>query len=236
MRVDAVDGFHINDRLAAEAFQIVTEGLSNIRRHTDAKEAFIKLRHDGKKLFLEIVNNTDAPAAASDFTPKSIFGRVELLGRGARRTKSKSDESFRRNSSLTGEAAMPIFSNLVISILLVDDHKSFTDGLQMVIDSQKPAMEVVGTASTPADAVKTAVKLKPDLILLDMDLGDSLSLDFLPELLEKTESKVLMLTGLSNTDLHETALLKGARGILMKGEPALDFRAHCAVGSGYILP
>lgn len=107
-----------------------------------------------------------------------------------------------------------------IRILLTDDHKSFMDGLSMVINSQSPAMEVVGTASNPAESIAAAVQLKPDLILLDMDLGDCISLDFLPELLEKTTAKVLMLTGLQNTDLHEDAILKGARGVLLKGESA----------------
>lgn len=107
-----------------------------------------------------------------------------------------------------------------IRVLLIDDHKSFMDGLSMVINSQSPAMEVIGMVSNRADAIKAAVRLKPDLILLDMDMGDSLSLDFLPELLEKTSAKVLMLTGMQNPDLHQKAIIKGARGVLLKGESA----------------
>ncbi len=107
-----------------------------------------------------------------------------------------------------------------IRILLIDDHKSFMEGLAMVINSQAPAMEVIGMASTAQEAISAAALLKPDLILLDMDLGDSLSLDFLPELLEKTSAKVLMLTGLQNPDLHDSAIVKGARGVLLKGESA----------------
>jgi DNA-binding NarL/FixJ family response regulator len=107
-----------------------------------------------------------------------------------------------------------------IRILLIDDHKSFMDGLAMVINSQAPAMEVVGMASNGAEAIQTVVRLKPDLILMDMDLGDSISLDFLPELLEKTSAKVLMLTGLQDPDLHDSAIFKGARGVLLKGESA----------------
>ena len=107
-----------------------------------------------------------------------------------------------------------------IRILLIDDHKSFMDGLAMVIDSQSPAMEVVGMASTPDEAVSAAVRLKPDLILMDMDLGVGLTLDFLPELLEKAPTKVLMLTGMQDPDLHDSAIVKGARGVLLKGESA----------------
>ena len=107
-----------------------------------------------------------------------------------------------------------------IRILLIDDHKSFMDGLAMVINSQAPAMEVVGMASNRAETMAAIGRLKPYLILMDMDLGDSLSLEFLPELLEKTSAKVLMLTGLQNPDLHDSAIVKGARGVLLKGESA----------------
>jgi len=107
-----------------------------------------------------------------------------------------------------------------IRILLIDDHKSFMDGLAMVINSQAPAMEIVGMASTPEEAISAAVRLKPDLILMDMDLGVGLSLEFLPEILEKTTAKVLMLTGMLEPDLHDIAIFKGARGVLLKGESA----------------
>jgi len=107
-----------------------------------------------------------------------------------------------------------------IRIVLIDDHQSFMEGLAMVINSQTPAMEVVGMASNRAEAITAVSKLNPDLVLMDMDLGDSLSLEFLPELLEKTSAKVLMLTGMQDPDLHDSAIVKGARGVLLKGESA----------------
>ena len=107
-----------------------------------------------------------------------------------------------------------------IRIVLIDDHKSFMEGLAMVINSQTPAMEVVGMASNRSEEMTAVGDLKPDLVLLDMDLGDSLSLEFLPELLEKTSAKVLMLTGVQDPDLHDSAIVKGARGVLLKGESA----------------
>lgn len=90
----------------------------------------------------------------------------------------------------------------------------------MVINSQSPAMEVVGMAGNRTEALHKTNSLQADLILMDMDLGDSLSLEFLPELLEKTSAKILMLTGLRNPELHDSAIIKGARGVLLKGESA----------------
>jgi signal transduction histidine kinase len=84
VRVEASDGFQLNDRLAAEAFQIVSEGLSNIKRHTKAKQGTIFIRRDAEKLFLEIENENREPDAVLDFVPKSIAGRAKSLGGTAR--------------------------------------------------------------------------------------------------------------------------------------------------------
>ena len=107
-----------------------------------------------------------------------------------------------------------------IRILLIDDHKSFMEGLAMVINSQSPAMEVVGMVGSRVEALTAVTHLELDLVLMDMDLGDSLSLDFLPELLEKTSAKVLMLTGMRDLELHDRAILEGASGVLLKDESA----------------
>jgi signal transduction histidine kinase len=84
MTVQAADGFQLNDRLAAEAFQIISEGLSNIKRHTKAKQGMIRIYRDGEKLFLEIENENREPDVISDFIPKSIAGRAASLGGSAR--------------------------------------------------------------------------------------------------------------------------------------------------------
>ncbi len=82
VKVEASDGFKINDRLAAEAVQIVSEGLSNIKRHTKAKTATIRFYEKAEKLFLEIEN--EKQDAVVKFVPKSIAGRAESLGGAAR--------------------------------------------------------------------------------------------------------------------------------------------------------
>jgi len=129
---------------------------------------------------------------------------------------------YHRFSSDNGASDEEIFNNNPIKIFLVDDHRSFMEGLQMVIDTQKPRMEIVGTAATPDEAIETAIPLKPDVVLLDLDFGDSSGLDILPVLLKKTESKILILTGVRDPEIHDTTIMKGAHGILFKGEPVKE--------------
>ncbi len=72
----------LNDRLAAEAFQMVAEGLSNIRRHTKASEAHVDIKCERHTFQLRIINGgwSGSEAATSDFVPKSITSRVTSLG------------------------------------------------------------------------------------------------------------------------------------------------------------
>jgi signal transduction histidine kinase len=82
----------VNDRLAAELFQIVAEGLSNVRRHALCNEAGVEIACDGGKLMLQIKNRRPGrtgdlnPNGAGNhneqtlFTPRSIAERAALLG------------------------------------------------------------------------------------------------------------------------------------------------------------
>jgi len=80
VQVEASDTPHVNDRLAAEVFHIVTEGLSNIRRHTQAATASIRLGHEHGHLIVQISNDGVDGAAFCRFSPRSITERTTALG------------------------------------------------------------------------------------------------------------------------------------------------------------
>lgn len=65
-------------KVAAEAFHIIAEGLSNVLRHTSSKSAFVTVRCEESSLLLEIGNETDV--APMDFMPRSINERVLANG------------------------------------------------------------------------------------------------------------------------------------------------------------
>jgi signal transduction histidine kinase len=79
--IDAPENLQIPDRLAAEVFQMVSEGLSNINRHTRSDYAFIKISIEHGSLILIIENNNSGVnAPAQPFYPKSLAGRAKALG------------------------------------------------------------------------------------------------------------------------------------------------------------
>jgi two-component system, NarL family, nitrate/nitrite response regulator NarL len=107
-----------------------------------------------------------------------------------------------------------------IRVLLIDDHRSILWGLERLIESGKPAMEVVGTATNCTDALKLVDETAPDLILLDIGLGDQNGVDEIPNLIARSKAKILVLTGVRDESLHDKAVLAGASGVVEKEAPA----------------
>lgn len=70
----------IHDRMAAQAFQIVTEGVSNICKHTRARSASVVLAGEGGQLAIDIANPNDERGTPAPFEPRSIAERVQGLG------------------------------------------------------------------------------------------------------------------------------------------------------------
>jgi DNA-binding NarL/FixJ family response regulator len=82
-------------------------------------------------------------------------------------------------------------------------------------------MRVVAMAGNQAEALERAAKEKPNVIVLDLLLGDEDALAFLPELCEASpDSRVLVLTGVQNPDAHRRAIRRGAMGIVLKEHAA----------------
>lgn len=107
-----------------------------------------------------------------------------------------------------------------IRVLLVDDHEHVLWGLGKLIGGEQPRMMVAGTARTVSEAVAAIRERKPDVVLLDVYLGEDNSLDHLDELLCISGIQVLVLTGARDQEVHRRAIEGGARGVVLKGEPA----------------
>ena len=107
-----------------------------------------------------------------------------------------------------------------ITVMIVDDHVVIRSGLRMLIEHDQQ-MRVVAMAGNQAEALERAAKETPDVIVLDLLLGDEDALAFLPELCEASPtSRVLVLTGVQNPDAHRRAIRRGAMGIVLKEHAA----------------
>src|SRR5438034_8871033 len=107
-------------------------------------------------------------------------------------------------------------SKPTIHVMMVDDHRVVRSGLRMLIESH-PRMKVVAEAGKGSDALVMAAREHPDVILLDLVLGEETGTDLIPGLLAACEeARILILTALHDEDEHRRAVRLGAMGVLNK--------------------
>lgn len=110
-------------------------------------------------------------------------------------------------------------------VLLVDDHALFREGLAGIIAAQ-PDMEVVGEARDGLEAVVKAQALRPDLVLMDVQMPGMGGLDATRQIKQALpETTIVMLTVRDDDDKLFTALKNGAQGYLLKDIRAADLLA-----------
>jgi two-component system nitrate/nitrite response regulator NarL len=117
-------------------------------------------------------------------------------------------------------------------VLLIDDHALVRKGLEALLQSRN--IEVAASVGSGQEGIDEASKIKPDVILLDINMPGMNGLETLKELRQKKiESPVLMLTmSREEADLR-AALQNGAQGYLLKDmEPEELIPALEAVASG----
>ncbi|MFD7441549.1 response regulator [Streptomyces sp. NPDC059909] len=106
---------------------------------------------------------------------------------------------------------------MTVRILLCDDHAVVRAGLLALLGSE-PGIEVVGEAGSGEEAVAMAAKLKPDVVLMDLQLGPGIDGAEATRRIASPEVHVLVLTTY-DTDADITrAIEAGATGYLLKAE------------------
>ena len=107
----------------------------------------------------------------------------------------------------------------LLRVLIVDDHAVVRSGLRAVLEDEE-GLEIVGEASSAAEAVEKARTLRPDVVLMDirMDEGDDASgIDACRQIRsELPDTQVIMFTSYSEQESVLASIMAGATGFLTK--------------------
>lgn len=113
-------------------------------------------------------------------------------------------------------------ADATIRILVADDHPIVRDGLNAVINDQ-PDMQVIAEASNGREALKLALQIRPDVMLIDLRMPQ---LDGLEAIIaihnEWPQARVIILTTYDGDEDIYRALQAGAHAYLLKGVPRAE--------------
>jgi DNA-binding NarL/FixJ family response regulator/class 3 adenylate cyclase len=141
---------------------------------------------------------------------------------------------FRLLAAETEEAAPAEGDTGCVRVLIVDDQALVRAGFRMILDAYED-VDVIGEASNGEEAVTEAVRLRPDVVLMDVRMPALDGIEATRILLERegSNAKVVMLTTFDMDEYVYEALRAGASGFLLKDVPPEQLVAGIrAVASG----
>ncbi len=109
-----------------------------------------------------------------------------------------------------------------ITVLVCDDHALFREGVKTILNSQ-PDIEIIGEAADGKEAVQEAIRLSPDIVLMDISMPVLKGFDAVRRIKKvRPEIKILILTVYDDEDLVARCLDAGAAGYILKDSPPLQ--------------
>jgi DNA-binding NarL/FixJ family response regulator len=126
-----------------------------------------------------------------------------------------------------------------IRILLADDHPLFREGVAHSLGAE-PDFEIVAQADSGEEAVEMALRLHPDIVLLDVSMAGMGGIAAAGKIAADSPGvRIMMLTVSENRENLMAALKAGAHGYVLKGVSASELRSitrRVAAGEAYVTP
>src|SRR5215475_157318 len=111
---------------------------------------------------------------------------------------------------------------MAVRILLADDHTLVREGLRKILEAQS-GCEVIGEAADGREAVRQALDLKPDLVILDLAMPQLSGVDAISQIVRRLPSTRVLVLSMHADEVYVTRAIKaGAHGYLLKDSAGTD--------------
>ena len=124
-----------------------------------------------------------------------------------------------------------------IRILIADDHAVVRRGLRSLIQTEKDLL-VIGEASNGIEAVESTLRLKPDVVIMDLIMPEKSGAEAIAEIMARIpETRIIILTTFGTVDDMAKAIESGAAGALLKtsDENELVAAIRTVAANGYAI-
>lgn len=105
---------------------------------------------------------------------------------------------------------------MIIRVLIADDHPVFRFGLKALLSTEKD-IEIIGEASNGREAMRLADELKPNVILMDINMPEVNGIEATRQIVRAHPEIAILIVTMLDDDSLFSAMRAGARGYLLKG-------------------
>jgi CheY-like chemotaxis protein len=198
-------------------FRITQECLTNIHKHAQASQVIVRLVLHLNKLQLEVNDNgkgfADLEACRQGIGILGMQERLAEIG-GKLRIESGHGAGSSVFAIIPLRAETPVAvppqsapKEGTVRVLIVDDHPAIRYGLRMVLKNQADMM-VCGEATNADQGVELAMKLQPDIVILDLQLGNASGWSVVRRLrAQKSAAKIIIFSHFAYADSSASASL-----------------------------
>ncbi len=226
---DSAAGAPLTDEQATALLRVAQEALHNAEKHAGATRVRVELRDGPAPGPLTLVIADDGrgfehrASAGLDggFGLSGMRERMRLIG-GDLEVESAPGWGTRVRARLTldpkrdATAPAPAEPAEPIRVLLVDDHPLAREGVRRLLEDREDVL-VIGEADDGVEGVERALALRPDVVLMDLQMPRLSGVGAIQQLREAwPDARVLILTTFAQDEHLFEALRAGARGYLLK--------------------
>jgi two-component system nitrate/nitrite response regulator NarL len=112
--------------------------------------------------------------------------------------------------------AAAILGHVALRCLIVDDNAGFREVARTLLE--RDAVEVVGVASNSAEARARMTELRPEVVLVDIDLGEESGFDLAQALAHEDHARLILISTHSELDFADLIAASPAVGFIAKSE------------------
>ncbi|QUG86944.1 hybrid sensor histidine kinase/response regulator transcription factor [Bacillus nitratireducens] len=194
-------------------YRILQESLTNAVRHGHSTEIIVSLHFEPQQIRLDVQDNGCGVEEWKDGFGLTAMKERVSQSQGRVIVYSKKGEGTLISCVLPKQVQL---SNEQIRLCIVDDHSFIRESLHTILDGQED-LQVVGMAEDGERAMELCERLKPDVVLMDLEMPNLDGIHATKMIKEKwPDIRVLILSTFQNTERAKEIIRNGADGYLLK--------------------
>jgi signal transduction histidine kinase/DNA-binding NarL/FixJ family response regulator len=214
-------------------FRIAQESLTNAFRHAQARSVRVGVVYSDAGVTLLVQDDgigfdparIEREGASRGLGIKGMAERAGLVG-GTFELDSTPGWGTRVRAWIPVPHGGPAPGAPPVRVLVADDHAVTRAGILRLLSTAEPALQVVGEAASGRQAVTAWRELRPDVVLMDLQMPDGDGIEAIARIREENpEARIVALTAFASDELVAGAFRAGARGYVGKDSTEVELAA-----------